>query len=137
MRQVISMARIANPVISHVNEIGSSLREFVIEYDVEFEVFEANLNFDDAVALWERDPSSDDPIRPYQIPERFVAPQLQTSGGTQRVDSVHRRYSIVCRNGELDTELDSEEIKARIWLRRANAVQADHEVYTPFVEVDV
>jgi hypothetical protein len=87
---VIEMARIINAHISQPSREGD-IWLFLIEYDVTFTPSEANVSFDDAVALWERDPTDDDLIVPYQIVNRFAAPDRGQDGN---VPALHRVQGI-------------------------------------------
>ncbi|GHD98249.1 hypothetical protein [Streptomyces alanosinicus] len=127
------MAQISNQNITGFGPLPAdqSIWEITVSYDVNFRDDEVGGDFDDAVKLWEDDRGApfgggDDQITPYPIPDRFTAFSSVVS----------RQKSITVFRDQLDTEIGDEEVKAQIWLRRADSGgPADDEVYTPIQEM--
>ncbi|MFI7399242.1 hypothetical protein ACIBW9_01895 [Streptomyces sp. NPDC049541] len=127
------MANIINQGISDYGPLPNddNIWAITVSYDIRFRDDEVSLDFDDAVKLWEDDRGEpfgggDDQITPYPIPSRFRASSPLVS----------REKTITVFRDQLDTEIGNEEVKAQIWLRRADSGgPADDEVYTPITEM--
>ena len=97
---------------------------FTISYTVHFGPFELGKAFNDAVKIWEHDPSDDDRISAYPVPDRFVA----------TASSVFRKKQLTLPAHVVDTEVGREEVYAWIWLRNADSSgPADDEQRTPIL----
>ncbi|GGS26921.1 hypothetical protein GCM10010269_76980 [Streptomyces humidus] len=127
------MANIINQEISEFGPLPNdrSIWSITVSYDIRFRDDEVSVDFDDAVKLWEDDRGEpfgggDDQITPYPLPSRFRASSSLVS----------REKTIMVFRDQLDTEAGGEEVKAQIWLRRADSGgAADDEVYTPIKEM--
>jgi hypothetical protein len=97
---------------------------FIISYTVHFDPFEVGHAFDDAAKVWEHDPSDDDRITAYPVPDTFVATD----------PSVFRKKQMTVPAGVLNTEIGKEEIYAWIWLRSHDSTgPAADEKKTPIL----
>ncbi|KIF03374.1 hypothetical protein PL81_24530 [Streptomyces sp. RSD-27] len=127
------MASITQPRITAAGPLphDSNVWEVTIEFDVAFRENELGLEFNDAVKLWEDDHGNifgggDDEIMPYPIPDTFTADDFIVS----------RQWNLTAFRDQLDTESGDEELKAQIWLRRADmGGPADDERFTPIFEI--
>jgi hypothetical protein len=91
---------------------------------VNFDPFEIGKAFNDAVKIWEHDPSDDDRVTSYPLPDTFVA-----TG-----PSVFRKKQFTAAGDVLDTESGREEVYAWIWLRsRDSTGPAADEQKTPIL----
>jgi hypothetical protein len=119
------MARIGNDrVVERGERRPDGSWMFTISYTLHFDPFEIGKAFQDAVKIWEHDPSDDDRITVYGVPETFVA-----TG-----PSVFRKKRFTASADALDTEIGREEVCAWIWLRgRDSTGPAADEQKTPIL----
>jgi hypothetical protein len=119
------MARIRDQFIKEVDQSGDTYI-FTVTYTATFAQSEIGQMFEDAVRLFEDDPSDDDVITAYPVPEAFLAQGA----------SVSRRHQVTATTDMVNTELGNEEIKARVWLRQVGMAPAADEQYTPIWTLD-